>query len=229
MTTIQFNEPSSTKIGVHVVSNTTPARASLAQQDVRVERPATVATLVRAAQAGDRAAMGELFDRYQPTIVALAMRRVRHSHEAEELAQDVFVQAMLKINQLRVPEAFGGWLRQIVHRMALNRLCRNKSAIACDPETLAATCMDESLPETAAEDREQADAVRHGIDQLGPLDQQTLDAFYLRGQTLVQMSQQFDAPIGTIKRRLHTARKRLAKTMRDTSTANDWSAEQVAV
>ncbi|MEM8913744.1 MAG: sigma-70 family RNA polymerase sigma factor, partial [Planctomycetota bacterium] len=61
------------------------------------------------------------------------------------------------------------------------------------------------------------------------LDQQTLDAFYLRGQTLVQMSQQFDAPIGTIKRRLHTARKRLAKTMRDTSTANDWSAEQVAV
>ncbi len=39
--------------------------------------------------------------------------------EAEELAQDVFVQAMQKIAQLRVPEAFGGWLRRIVHRMAL--------------------------------------------------------------------------------------------------------------
>ena len=100
----------------------------------------TIAELVLAAQAGDREAFGELFERYRPTIVALALRRVRNADEAEELAQDVFVQAMQKLHQLRVPDAFGGWLRQIVHRMAINRLTRQRAALACDPETLEATC-----------------------------------------------------------------------------------------
>ena len=173
----------------------------------------TVVDLVRAAQAGDRDAFGLLFERYRPGIVALAMRRVRNADEAEELAQDVFIQAMQKIDQLRVPEAFGGWLRRIVHRMAINRMTRKRSAVACDPETLEATCLAEGTPDQEAQDREQAAAVRDSIDRLGEMDQETLKAFYLRGQSLIQMSVEFDAPVGTIKRRLHVARKRLAKEM----------------
>ena len=40
-------------------------------------------------------------------------------------------------------------------------------------------------------------------------DREALEAFYLRGQSLKQMATEFDAPIGTIKRRLHVARQRL--------------------
>jgi RNA polymerase sigma-70 factor (ECF subfamily) len=173
----------------------------------------TVAELVRAAQEGDRDAFGELFERFRPGIVAMAMRRVRNLDEAEELAQDVFIQAMQKMNQLRVPEAFGGWLRRIVHRMAINRMTRTRTALACDPETLEATCLANGTPDEQAEDREQAEAIRDCIDRLGALDQQTLKAFYLQSKSLVEMSNEFDAPVGTIKRRLHVARKRLAKEM----------------
>lgn len=171
----------------------------------------TVADLVRAAQAGERDAFGELFERYRGGIVALAMRRVRNADEAEELAQDVFIKAMQKIDQLRVPEAFGGWLRRIVHRMAINRVTRSRYALACDPETLEATCLANDSPEETVEGREQAAAIRDSIDRLGLLDQQTLKAFYLQSKTLIEMSDEFDAPVGTIKRRLHVARKRLAK------------------
>ncbi len=173
----------------------------------------TVAQLVQLSQAGDRYAFGELFERYRGGIVALAMQRVRNADEAEELAQDVFVQAMQKIDQLRVPEAFGGWLRRIVHRMAINRSTRNRVAIACDPETLEATCFSLDQPEVNAQDREQAAAVRDGIERLNLMDRQTLKAFYLQGQSLLEMSDEFEAPVGTIKRRLHVARKRLAKEM----------------
>ena len=38
-----------------------------------------------------------------------------------------------------------------------------------------------------------------------------LEAFYVRGESLSQMSESFEAPIGTIKHRLHVARKRLAR------------------
>jgi len=186
---------------------------NMIENNTLAKEPATVAELVRAAQVGDRDAFGELFERYRPAMVALAMRRVRNADEAEELAQDVFVQAMQKINQLRVPEAFGGWLRRIVHRMAINRLTRNRVALACDPETLEATCLAVGSPEEIAEDRERATVVRASIDRLGLLDQQTLKAFYLQSKSLVEMSNQFEAPVGTIKRRLHVARKRLAKEM----------------
>ncbi|MEO1614556.1 MAG: sigma-70 family RNA polymerase sigma factor [Planctomycetota bacterium] len=173
----------------------------------------TVAELVVAAQGGDRDAFGELFGRYRAAVVAGAMSRVRNAEEADELAQDVFIQAMQKINQLRVPEAFGGWLRQIVHRMAINRITRHRGAVACDPETLEATCVTEGAPQDVVESREQAAAVRDSIDRLCALDQETLTAFYLNGRTLIEMSNEFGAPIGTIKRRLHVARKRLAKEM----------------
>ena len=174
----------------------------------------TVAQLVLAVQDGDRSAMGELFDRYRGMVLTLATRRVGNVHEAEELMQDVFVQAMQKIGQLRVPEAFGGWLRQILHRMAINRVTRSRVAVALDPETLAAVCIDDDAsPVRVAEDREDAMAVRGSLDRLGEMDQQTLSAFYLRGQSLLEMSAEFDAPLGTIKRRLHTARKRLAAEM----------------
>jgi RNA polymerase sigma-70 factor, ECF subfamily len=173
----------------------------------------TVVELVRAAQEGDRNAFGELFERYRFQIVALAKRRVGDNDEAEELAQDVFIKAMEKIDQLRVPEAFGGWLRQIVHRMAINRITRQGLSVACDPVTLEATCISDECPEGDAESREEAAQLRAGLGRLGALDRRTLEAFYLNGQTVIEMSNAFDAPVGTIKRRLHTARKRLAKEM----------------
>jgi RNA polymerase sigma-70 factor (ECF subfamily) len=197
--------------GNAIVRNSTSASAS----------GQTVAQLVIAAQGGDQLAFGDLFERYRPVIVALAISRVRNVHEAEELTQDVFIQAMQKLDQLRVPEAFGGWLRQIVHRMAINRFSRQRTATACDPETLEATCVDDITPDNVAQDREQAAAVRSGIARLGSLDRQTLNAFYLDGQSLIEMSDAFDAPVGTIKRRLHTARRRLAETLKDEMAFGD--------
>jgi RNA polymerase sigma-70 factor, ECF subfamily len=174
----------------------------------------SVVALVRAAQAGNRDALGQLFERYRGAIVAQAMRRVKNADEAEELAQDVFVQAMQKIGQLRVPEAFGGWLARIVHRMAINRVTRRQAATACDPVVLEATCLSSSdAPDQRALGRERADDLRAAVQRLGQLDRQTLQAFYLRGESLLQMSDSFEAPVGTIKRRLHVARKRLAREM----------------
>ena len=54
-----------------------------------------------------------------------------------------------------------------------------------------------------------------GLDRLRELDRRTLIAFYVEGQSLKQMSDEFDSPIGTIKRRLHTARNRLREELTD--------------
>ena len=170
-----------------------------------------IALLVRAAQAGDGDAFGALVERFERTVFAIAMRRLRSYADAEELTQDVLLQAFTKLDQLREPAAFGGWLRSITVRMAINRAVRRPADVATEPEVLAATVIDNREPGDKVLDHEREEEVRDGLRRLGEMDRQTLEAFYFGGQSLVEMATRFDAPVGTIKRRLHVARKRLAK------------------
>lgn len=167
--------------------------------------------LVQRAQQGDRSAFGELFERFERHVLAIAIRRLGDYAEAQELCQDVFIQALTKIGQLRQPEAFAGWLRSITNRMAINRVVRKNHDQPLDNEALELNCAVEQTPLECALEDERKDRVREGLAQLGDVDRETLEAFYVRGQSLVEMADEFDAPLGTIKRRLHVARKRLAK------------------
>lgn len=174
---------------------------------------ATIAELVRAAQLGDREAQSALYERYQGSAIALAYRKLGNWDEAEELVQDVFIHAFDRLDQLRVPEAFGGWLRQIVRRMAINRLTRRRVAVAMENEALDAVVTCSATPLDGVLDGERSEQVRSGLGRLGEIDRETLEAFYMGGQSLIEMAEHFEAPIGTIKRRLHVARKRLAREM----------------
>jgi RNA polymerase sigma-70 factor, ECF subfamily len=167
--------------------------------------------LVEAAQAGDREAYGELVTRFEPMVYSVAYRRLGNHSEAQELCQEVLVKAMQKLDQLKVPAAFGGWLRTITVRMAINRQVRRAPTIATEPQTLDARWVESSTPLDAVLANERATQVRGGLARLRELDRHTLEAFYVRGESLSQMSEAFAAPIGTIKRRLHVARKRLAR------------------
>ena len=175
--------------------------------------------LVLRAQAGDREAFGELVRRYERAVYATAYKRLTNDAEAQELVQEVFVQALRKLPQLREPEAFGGWLRSITTRMAINRATRGGHVTPTEPELLEATCVETETPLTKALTRERKVQVRAGLGRLGRLDRETLVAFYVKGQSLVEMSDKFDSPIGTIKRRLHVARKRLAKELESLAPA----------
>jgi len=169
------------------------------------------ADLVLAAQRGDRNAFGQLFERFERTVFAIALRRFGDFNEAQELTQDVFVQAMTKLDQLREPAAFAGWLRSITHRMAINRMVRRGPAIPTEPESLEQNCVDTATPLSLVLQNERKTKLWEGLSRLRGFDRETLEAFYVKGQSLVEMSDEFDAPLGTIKRRLHVARKRLAK------------------
>jgi RNA polymerase sigma-70 factor (ECF subfamily) len=170
----------------------------------------TLRDLVLRAQEGDRAAFGELFRRYERAVTATALRRLGNEAEAQELCQEVFVQALRKLHQLREPECFGAWLRSMTTRMAINRAVRRAPVIDAEPATLDGNCVETATPLSEALSHERATAVRAGLRRLRRLDRETLVAFYVEGRSLAEMSQQFASPLGTIKRRLHVARKRLA-------------------
>ena len=167
--------------------------------------------LVRAAQNGDRHAFEALFERYQRAVYVTVLRRLGNEAEAQELCQEVFIQAMRKIGQLRDPLCFGGWLRSIANRMAINRAVRTRRTLTLDSDQTEPRYAEQETPLDEVLAQEQRDQVRVGLTRLSEMDRDTLVAFYFRGRSLVQMSDEFDSPVGTIKRRLHVARKRLAK------------------
>jgi RNA polymerase sigma-70 factor (ECF subfamily) len=170
-----------------------------------------IGELVERARSGDRTAYGALIERFQPTVYAVALVRLRNVTEAQELAQEVFMHAMTKLDQLREPRCFAGWLRQITVRMALNRLARTGLVHGADREVLEGATAAERGPLDEMIRAEQRTEVIRGLDRLKPVDRATLEAFYIRGRSLKQMSREFETPVGTIKRRLHVARNRLRR------------------
>jgi RNA polymerase sigma-70 factor (ECF subfamily) len=179
-----------------------------------------ITTLVEQAQRGDKQAYGELVKRFQGSVFAMALARVHNPVEAEELAQEVFVHGMKKLPQLRDPRCFAGWLRRITARMAINRLTRRGPISGTEPEVLDNVQARTSAPIDELELGEAKAELHAGLKQLKELDRLTLEAFYLRGRSLIQMSREFETPVGTIKRRLHVARQRLKGVLEGNSAAD---------
>ncbi len=73
--------------------------------------------LVLAAASGDRGAFGRLYESFARMVHGILLARVPFD-VAEDLTQDVFIQAMRKLPSLRDPEAFGGWLAMIARNRA---------------------------------------------------------------------------------------------------------------
>jgi len=196
----------------------------LEMEDVKARGWTAVADLVLQAQEGDRDALGRLFEQFQPTVHAIALRRLGNASEALELTQEVFLHVLRRIHQLREPERFAGWLRQVAVRMAINRATRRLAPTTVETVVLEGAFVQGGQPVDELITRERAGRLWEAMGRLKALDRDTLVAFYIRGLSLVEMAGELDAPLGTIKRRLHTARKRLkAELEASVADADEWT------
>jgi RNA polymerase sigma-70 factor, ECF subfamily len=185
---------------------------------------AELAVVVRQAQMGDRDAFGALVEQFQPTVYAIALRRLGNASDALELTQEVFLHVLERITQLREPERFAGWLRQVAVRMAINRATRRVAPPSVEAGILEGASLHSDEPLDQLIDRERAERVWAALGRLKAMDREALDAFYIRGHSLIEIAELLDVPLGTVKRRLHTARKRL-KVELETSVADpaEWT------
>lgn len=96
----------------------------------RPQRPD--AELVRAASNDDPTAFGDLFERWFDRVYDVARNIVRNDDTAAEVAQDVFLNAWQRLDQLDDAERFGGWLLRSSRNRALNRLEKERRAKPLD-------------------------------------------------------------------------------------------------
>ena len=95
--------------------------------------PSFQARLVAAARDGDRAAFGQLYDRFAPMVHGLLLARVPRA-DVDDLVQDVFLQAMRRLGSLRNAEAFGPWLAAIARNRARDHWRRGETTVELPDE-----------------------------------------------------------------------------------------------
>jgi RNA polymerase sigma-70 factor, ECF subfamily len=85
----------------------------------KVPGPRDERRLIRKARTGDRAAFGELYRQYASMVHGLLLARVPPD-VADDLLQEVFLKAMIQLNQLRDDDHFGAWIAAIARNRAVD-------------------------------------------------------------------------------------------------------------
>lgn len=175
----------------------------------------TDAQLVKAVLEGNIASFGVLVRRYQGAVCGLAYHIVRNFADAEDLAQEAFLQAYLELRQLRDPSKFAGWLRRITCNICniwfrSQRIDRvSLDAGKEDSHAVLTSAQAKSNPALEVERKELCDAVLEAINSLSEKNRLAVTLFYMDGLSYRQISDFLEIPVTTIESRLHKARKQL--------------------
>ncbi|MEJ2603923.1 MAG: sigma-70 family RNA polymerase sigma factor [Gammaproteobacteria bacterium] len=157
---------------------------------------------VRRARKGDRRAFEQLYREHVGQVYGLCLRMTGEPAEAEDCAQEAFIQAWRKLGQFRGDAAFGTWL----HRIAVNAvLARRRRAKPEDPLDERAELR--AVPESASDQRDLETAIASLPE--GARHVFVLHAVY--GYTHDEAAGMLGIASGTSKAQLHRARTLLAE------------------
>ncbi len=166
------------------------------------------AALLRRLGAGEPQALGELYDLYAGLVNGLVLRIVRDRSDAEDVVQEVFVQAWRQAGRFDAsrgtPEA---WLCTIARSRALDRL-RRRAARREDPNDDLSEPRASRAPSNAPQ-AEVALAVRQALHGLNHEQRSALELAYYEGLSQSEIAARLGQPLGTVKTRIRTAMLRL--------------------
>jgi RNA polymerase sigma-70 factor (ECF subfamily) len=167
-------------------------------------------SLADRARNGDLDAFEELMHARIDAIYHLSFAIVGDEADARDSTQETFIAAWRRIRELRDPERFEAWLHRIAvnsARMTLRARGRRRvREIPSGDVAAIAAASDRTAP---ARERSDADLLGAALDRL-PLDQRTiLVLHHLEGHGVTDLAAILDIPAGTVKSRLHTARRAL--------------------
>jgi RNA polymerase sigma-70 factor, ECF subfamily len=174
--------------------------------------------LVRGARSGDLRAFELLVERHQAVVRRVAARIVGPNH-ADDVAQDALLRAFHRLDQFRGEAGFRPWLLRITNNTALTFLERERVRRG-EPEEDAEETASRGTPADELELSERRDRLATKILQLSPAHRAVLVLRDLEGLSYEEIADVTDAPLGSVKARLHRARMELIEILR--ANTYDW-------
>jgi RNA polymerase sigma-70 factor (ECF subfamily) len=170
---------------------------------------------LREARAGDPAAWDVLFRRYQMPLYVYVFELVHDEQVSLDIVQETFINAARHIGGLREEAKFGGWLFGIAHQKAIQRWrkqTREQSALA---EVEDAPPEFEAGPDDLLIRQEREEEFMGLLNQLPPPQRSVVLLHFVEDFSVEQIAEITDTPAGTVKSRLHYAKKALRRRMEE--------------
>lgn len=188
-----------------------PVRPSATPAPAPTDAPCPLAELFRRSALGDESAFAELYDATGPRVFGLALRVIRNPAIADEVTQEVYLQAWQ--GSARYDAAKGSamsWLLTLAHRRAVDRVRAAEASTRRDTafHRETPTVTGDITAEGAASSID-ADRVRAALKALSTNQQLVLQLAYFEGRTHSEIARITGVPVGTAKTRIRDGLIRL--------------------
>ena len=172
---------------------------SISQNDQELE----IELLAVRCQLGELAALDDLVERFHSDLWGYLLGVTADPVVAEEVLQEAWLRILRGIGRLRESKRLRPWLYSIVRRTFMDRLRLRYKEQRLEPIEEEPVSPVPSLEL----DWQETEALHRSLQRLSPPDRETVVLFYLRELGLVEVSEVLDIPVGTVKSRLHRARR----------------------
>lgn len=167
--------------------------------------------LMHRVAAGDENAVAELYDRFAPLVYKVARQLMPTQADADDAVQEVFVRLWRTADRYDPHRAkLVTWVMLIARRHLIDRIRRAASrpkATGIDADHVNVGEIETAdLP---GEQQERNHRLLERLNQLSDLQRTVIERTYLQGYTLREVSEQLDAPLGTVKSALSRGLQRL--------------------
>jgi RNA polymerase sigma-70 factor (ECF subfamily) len=165
-------------------------------------------SLVQRSLAGDAEAYSELVRRHLNSAYAVALSELGDSRDAEDAAQDTFIQALQRLEECRDPSKFGAWVRTIARNRARS-LGRRKRVRQAEPLETAYEAASTADPSKDMERTQLRAHLESALATLKPVQRQVIVLHDLEGMKHGEIALDLGIPEGTVRSHLHFARRAL--------------------
>ena len=153
-------------------------------------------------------AYGGLIHKYNNIVMSVCLKIVDY-HTAEDITQDTFIDAYMKLSELRDTSKFSSWLCQIAKNKCYRYYKRSHRIDGEIPESYQAGI--DSIPEEIYLERENRDIIYKQVNSLPPKMSETIIMHYYEDKSIHEIADNLRVPEGTVKRRLHYGREKLRR------------------
>lgn len=177
--------------------------------------------VLRRVAAGDSTALRTLHQRHSGRVFRFILRMVKTEAIAEELTNEVFLEAWRHAGKYEGRSEVSTWLLSIARNKALS-LLRKRSDAPLDDGVAEAIEDDADSAETDLAKRGKADIMRACIEKLSPAHREIIDLVYYHERSVAEASAVLGIPENTVKTRMFHARKQLSVLFRRAGIDRGW-------